>query len=179
MVALLSLGVSAWIARRDRAKLDVTVRTAVISLLPGTTRNVVAVQAVFLDPETASKADVECPKKTFGPAAGGAVRLAAHGPRLAITEGIETGLSVLQACPGLPVWASVGTAGFLSLIVPPGVSDLTVAADGDEAGEAAALKAAQRFVREVSRVKIARPPDGYGDFNDVHQQALGKAVGND
>ena len=77
-----------------------------ISVWPS--RSVAAVQAVYLNPETAGKANVSCPKKSFGPSAGGAVRLAAHGPRLAITEGVETGLSVLQSCSGLPVWAMVG-----------------------------------------------------------------------
>ena len=130
-------------------------------------REVTAVQCVFLNPETARKASVGCPKKTFGPAAGGAVRLAAHGPRLAISEGVETGLSVLQSCPGLPVWATLGTAGFLNLIIPPGVTDLTIAADAGKPGEIAAQKAARRFAREVSRVTIARPPSGHDDFNDV------------
>ena len=143
-------------------------------------REVTAIQCVYLNLETAGKADVESPKKTFGPAAGGAVRLAAHGPRLALCEGVETGLSVLQACPGLPVWATVGTAGFNNLIIPPGVAELTIAADGDEAGEAAALKAAQRFVAEVGRVLIARPTPGHNDFNDMlNSNVLGKAVASD
>ena len=130
-------------------------------------RSVVAAHAVYLDAVTGGKANLDPVKKTFGPAAGGAVRLAAHGPRLMLCEGVETGLSVWQACPGLLVWATVGTAGYCSLILPPGVQDITIAADADEAGEAAAQKAAQRFMAEGCRVKIARPPNGYGDFNDA------------
>ena len=44
-------------------------------------------------------------------------------------------------------------------------------ADGDDAGEAAALGAAMRWKREGRRVRIARPPQGF-DFNDL---LLGRA----
>ncbi len=141
---------------------------------------VAAIQAVYLDPKTGGKAEVDSPKKTFGPAKGGAVRLAPHGVRLAICEGVETALSVWQSCLGLPVWATVGTAGFGNVVIPRGVKDIIIAADADEAGEAAAQKAAQRFLSEGLRVRIARPPHGAGDFNDAlvaaSTTAHGKAI---
>ena len=43
---------------------------------------------------------------------------------------------------------------------------VTIAADGDEAGEEAAQAAARRFIAEGRKVKIARPPQGM-DFNDL------------
>ena len=64
------------------------------------------------------------------------------------------------------------------------MTDLTIAADADEAGEAAAQKAAQRFLGEIARVLIARPTPGHNDFNDmlisnvVAFRLPGKAVTN-
>jgi putative DNA primase/helicase len=53
-----------------------------------------------------------------------------------------------------------------SLILPAVVKDVIVLADGDDAGEKAAVEAATRWRREGRRVRIARPPRGL-DFNDV------------
>ncbi len=50
--------------------------------------------------------------------------------------------------------------------MPPEVRAVTIAADGDSAGEKAAEEAASRLYREGREVKIARPPDGF-DFNDL------------
>ncbi len=82
-----------------------------------------------------------------------------------LSEGIETGLSVQQAT-GLPVWATLSTSGLRAVILPPATTVVTIAADGDEAGEVAAQAAARRFIAEGRTVKIARPPKGM-DFNDV------------
>jgi DNA primase len=51
--------------------------------------------------------------------------------------------------------------------------DVIVLADGDGAGEAAALESALRWKKEGRRVRIARPPRG-SDFNDV---LLGRSPG--
>ena len=98
-------------------------------------------------------------------AAGGAVRLAAATGKLVLAEGLETALSVLQAT-GKPVWACLGTSGLKAVILPPEVRMVFIAADGDQRGEDAAIKAADRFVAEGRRTKIARPPWGM-DFNDL------------
>ena len=58
------------------------------------------------DANEVHKAPVSKPKMMLGRVAGGAVRLApisADG-RVALCEGIETGLAVMTACPDLPVW---------------------------------------------------------------------------
>jgi putative DNA primase/helicase len=46
------------------------------------------------------------------------------------------------------------------------VRDVIIAGDADEAGESAAHIAAQKFLREGRRVRIARAPTGR-DFNDM------------
>ncbi len=103
---------------------------------------------------------------SLGSLAGGAVRLA---PKLAdivvLTEGIEDGLSIAQAT-GLIAWAVLGTSGLRTVRLPDAVREVVIAADNDEPGEAAARDAAQRFLAEGRRVKIARPSKAK-DFNDV------------
>ncbi len=55
-----------------------------------------------------------------------------------------------------------------SVILPPEVETVIIAADGDEPGETAAKAAAERFCAEGRKVKIAYPPKGM-DFNDLAQ----------
>ncbi len=81
------------------------------------------------------KAPVEAPKKLMRhPSArqltGGAIRLVQPGSRLAVTEGIETALAIIEAT-GLPAWAT-GNAHLLETFVPPsGVSQVLVFSDKD------------------------------------------------
>ena len=81
------------------------------------------------------KAPVDAPKKLMRhPSArqltGGAIRLVPAGTRLAVTEGIETALAVIEAT-GIPAWAT-GNAHLLETFVPPpGVSQVLVFADKD------------------------------------------------
>ncbi len=104
-------------------------------------------------------------KMMLGPCRGGAVRLGEPGDLLLVSEGIETGLSAMQAT-GLPVWAALSTSGLRSLELPRSVTEVIVIADGDDPGETAAVAAAQRWKAEGRAVRIARPPRGL-DFNDV------------
>ena len=97
--------------------------------------------------------------------AGGAVRLAKANGRLAVSEGIETGLSILQAT-GIPTWAALSATNMAAVILPPGIRDVILGPDGDEAGATGARQAARRFVDEGRTVRIAPAPDGQ-DFNDM------------
>ena len=132
---------------------------------------VVAIHRTFLLPGGQGKAGISTPKMALGSYAGGAVRFAAPAPELILGEGIETTLSVMQAT-GKPAWACLGTSGLKSVILPPEVKTVIIAADGDEKGEEAAQAAAQRFATEGRAVSIARPPDGRGDFNDALMGAV-------
>ena len=136
---------------------------AAITIWPD--RNVVGIHRTFLRADGKGKAPVSNNKMMIGKCAGGAVRLAPAGPELVLSEGIETGLSVQQAT-GLPVWATLSTSGLRSVILPPEVETVIIAADADEPGEKAAQEAARRFIAEGRTVKIARPPKGM-DFNDL------------
>lgn len=79
------------------------------------TSELVAVHKTYLAADGSGKAPVETAKKMRGAPSGAAIRLAKAGPVLGIAEGIETGLTVLQACAknppafapgGLPVWVA-------------------------------------------------------------------------
>jgi hypothetical protein len=107
-------------------------------------------------------------RASLGPVGGGAVRLVPAAKTLMIAEGIETALSVIQAT-GQPVWSALSTSGLIALRLPPIVRFVTILADNDAncAGERAAHKAAQRWLSEGRRVRIAMPAELDTDFADV------------
>jgi len=123
------------------------------------------VLVTYLAADGSGKAPVDPVRKTYGVLRGSTVRLAPAGERLVMCEGIETGLSVAQACPELPVWCALSAMNLARVDVPTCVREIIIAADGDEAGERAAKAAATKFLREGRGVRIARPEPGR-DFND-------------
>jgi hypothetical protein len=129
----------------------------------------VGIHRTFLKADGSGKANVEPEKASLGPVGGGAIRfgLPQEGGWLAISEGIETGLSVLRAC-AIPTWAALSAGGIEKLILPPTATMVVICADADKSGvgQRAANNAAQRFLSEARRVRIAVPPLGC-DFNDV------------
>lgn len=134
-------------------------------------RRVIAVHRTFLAPDGAGKALVTPVKMAYGPVSGGAVRLAPAGEHLAVAEGVETALSVMDAA-GVVTWAALSAGGMKRLILPPLplASMVTICADADATGIAAAHDAADRWTHEGRRVRIATPPKGQ-DFNDIYRRA--------
>lgn len=128
-----------------------------------------AVHRTWLASDGRGKADVSPAKTMLGPSAGGAVRLRiANGP-LIVTEGIETGLSVIcMLSRPASVWAALSTSGMRALSLPlqPGV--LILAPDGDAPGRAAADALADRAKRQGWTVGM-RDPGDHLDWNDVLQ----------
>jgi putative DNA primase/helicase len=103
-----------------------------------------------------------------GSLAGGAVRLAPAAETLLVGEGLETTAAAMQAT-GMPGWAALSTSGLVALVLPPIVRSVIILTDNDVngAGERAGRKAAQRWVAEDRRVRIAMPPEPGTDFADV------------
>jgi putative DNA primase/helicase len=130
----------------------------------------IAIHKTFLRPDGSGKADL--PKteqrETRGPMKGSAVRLAPIAETLMVGEGIETCLSAMQATM-MPAWAALSTSGLMALILPPVVRELIILVDNDVngAGERAARSAAERWLAEGRRVRLAIPPVPGTDFNDV------------
>ncbi len=124
------------------------------------------------DPDGSTrKAPLEKAKKMLGRVAGGAVRLApiGDGDRLALSEGIETGLAAMTACPDLPVWATLSTSGLEQVELPPAATRIVILADNDASGAGlrAADAAARRLRAQGRDVAIAVPPEEGHDFNDL------------
>ena len=130
----------------------------------------VGVQRTFLV-EPGTKAFGKSSKLMRGPCAGGAVHLSdGHGP-LVVTEGIETGLSVLSGLSDISprVRAALGTSGMIGLILPRQPGELIIAPDGDAPGRDAAKKLADRATIAGWQVRITHCPDGC-DWNDLARE---------
>jgi putative DNA primase/helicase len=104
----------------------------------------------------------------LGRAAGGAVWLAPAAETMLLGEGLETCFSGMQAT-GMPGWAALSTSGLTQLVLPGIVRDVVICADHDRsgAGERAAHAAAQRWLAEGRRVRLAMPPEPGTDMADV------------
>ncbi len=147
---------------------------ALIAGIQGPDGRVTGVLRTFLRVDGRAKAPFTNARMMLGRAAGGAVRLAAAGPELAVAEGLETALSVMQAT-GIPTWAALSTSGMRAVILPPQVREVILCPDGDEPGEEAAQEAARRFMIEGRRVRVAHSPCDK-DFNDVLAAIEGPAA---
>lgn len=132
---------------------------------------VVALHRTYLDPDGDGKANVPAPKKLTpavreGATRGAAIRLAEPvDGRLALCEGIETAVAVMEA-----TWASVwvvSAGGLRTVEVPETVQILEIWADNDPTGVKAALAAAARFRVAGYRVAVLLPLRDGADWLDV------------
>lgn len=128
----------------------------------------VGVSQTYLAIDGSTKASLDPPRLFTGPVAGGAVRLAQAAETLLVGEGIETCLAGMRAT-GTPAWAALSTSGLVALVLPSIVRTVVILADNDAngAGERAAYTAADRWLAEDRRVRIAMPPEPGTDFADV------------
>jgi putative DNA primase/helicase len=137
-----------------------------VAAVQGTNGHLTGLHRTWLRPDGRGKADTEPAKKMLGTCRGGTVRLAPVGPHLAICEGIETGLSIREACPDLPVWCALSAGKLDRLTMPPQVEEVVLVADGDPVGLAAAHRAAQRYGASGRRIRLVELPSGM-DANDM------------
>jgi hypothetical protein len=140
-------------------------------------RVVRGVHRTFLQVDGRGKANVNPAKMMLGSIKDGAVRLGPPSPRMGIAEGIETALACQQAT-GIPTWAALSSGNLAQIALPPVsvTTEVVIFADRDEAGIKAAEAAATRLLREGRRVRIAKPPDGFNDFNDLLLSGRSKAA---
>jgi putative DNA primase/helicase len=148
-------------------------RPALIALVQHVEHGAVAIHRTWIAIDGSAKASLIPPRLSLGPVGGGAVRLAPAGETLVVAEGIETAASAMQMA-GIPGWAALCANGIARLILPPLSTAATViiAADNDinGVGECAARTAAQRWLAEGRRVRIAIPPMPGSDWNDALRQ---------
>jgi putative DNA primase/helicase len=110
-------------------------------------QHVDAIHLTLLAPDGSGKADVDKPKLFVGRPLGRPLALAPIGDALAlaVTEGIEDGLSLCAAFEGLGVWAA-GSAGRMPALadaIPGHVETVTIWAHPDVAGQNGARKLAE------------------------------------
>jgi hypothetical protein len=151
---------------------------AMVGLVEHVERGLVAVHATYLKADGSGKADIQKPKAMFGPVVGGAVRLGLprEGQWLAVAEGIETALAVVTAC-SMPAWSALSAGGIRALMLPPEATHVVICADNDASGtgKRAAQDAAQRWLADNRRMRIATPPEAGTDFADVLAGCAGAA----
>lgn len=126
------------------------------------------------------KAPLRSAKKVLGQQQGGYIPLsrgasaqplarAPEGDLVAITEGIEDGLSVAIECPEWRVLAAINCGNMGAIDLPANIAEvvLCLQRDGENPGVARGIEAAiRRFTAEGRRVRAIRPPEGIKDWND-------------
>lgn len=119
------------------------------------------------------KADVAPAKLSFGPIAGGAVRLGIDSSRIIVAEGIESALGAAMVLGGV-AWSTLSSGNMPNLVLPRHVEDVVIAYDNDnnKAGRKAAVALLDRLKQQqVSqnrriRVVLKPPPPGQADYAD-------------
>lgn len=139
---------------------------AMVALVDGLPR--AAIHRTYLRADGSGKADAEPAKAMQGATRGGAVRLTEAQGQLVVAEGIETALSLSSGLLRAPaaVWAALSAPGIAALRLPDRSHRLTIAADGDPAGQAAANALAERAHALGWAVSLLPAPQGR-DWNDV------------
>jgi hypothetical protein len=133
-------------------------------------RSMTGLHRTFLRKDGTGKAGVVNPRKWLGNCRGGAVRLAAAQSVLALSEGLETGLSYMQLT-GTATWCALSSDGLKVVQIPESVIVVDILVDLDPAGEQAAQVSGERFTREGRHVNLVRPNTG-NDLNDALRESL-------
>jgi hypothetical protein len=134
-----------------------------IAAVQAPAREIIAVQLTFLGAD-GRKAPVTYPRRAIGPYADGMLRLAPVASELGIAEGFETAWAA-SLIHKIPVWATLSGDRFMIVKIPPEVSRLTIFADNDRPGLAAA--AALVDARPDLHIATVTPPRAGDDFANV------------
>jgi hypothetical protein len=149
---------------RDEGQTRSIPRPALIAAVTDGAGVLQGVHRTWLAPDGRGKADVETQRRAMGHLLGNAVRLTPHDDILVVGEGIETMLSVVEAVPGLPVWAALSSGHLGAVLLPKGLQRLYIAIDRDPAGQRAAERLSARALDAGIAVRVLEPR--LGDFND-------------
>jgi hypothetical protein len=127
-------------------------------------------QLTYLAPDGKGKAalDKADQRRTLGANRFGFVGLAEveAGASLLVGEGVESVLSAMQAS-GLRGVAVLGIGGLANVEFSSDIVEIVLLAENDDASRKAIDKAAPALVEKGIRVRVAQPPQGFGDFNDL------------
>ena len=149
---------------------------ALVAIARDKDHNIRAVQTIYLDQDTAAKANRTVSKRTFSSIEGAAVILnkGQHAESVTyIAEGIETALSIQDAVKHERVLAVLGKQNFASIDTNLLTKHVVLCLDNDGkdiAQDKLINKAIQRLQEQGKTVAIAYPLDP-GDFNDIAQRS--------
>jgi len=149
---------------RDEGQTWSIPRPALIAAVTDGAGALQGVHRTWLAPDGQGKAAVDIPRRAMGHLLGNAVRLTPQDDILVVGEGIETMLSLVEAVPGLPVWAALSSGHLGAVVLPEGVLRLYIAIDRDLAGKRAAERLSARATEAGVVVRVLEPR--LGDFND-------------
>lgn len=135
-----------------------------VAAVAGPDDKLCGIQRTYLAADGLGKADVPKPKLSLGKVRGGAIRLAPVARSLIVTEGLEDGLTLQQEL-GLAVWVAAGSSMLPGMQFPVLVGKVAIGGDNDDAGRAAADKAARSFSARGLEARVFFPV-GAKDFND-------------
>lgn len=143
-----------------------------------------AVHRTWLQPRADGswgKAAIGTPKKVLGASAGGVIVItrgpsgkrlaeAPQGDAVLITEGIEDALTLALEPEGSAyrILTGIALGNLAKLDLPPTITEVTLALDRDGENEScrvARAAAVRHFQRQGRKVRIARPAEGFKDFN--------------
>lgn len=134
-----------------------------------------AVQAIFLEAETARKADVPVKKQTWGRPSLGSVTLGQSSPsgitqKTYLAEGPETALSVYAALAGADVRITLGKSNFKNIDPITTQSNVVLCLDNDgqkSQSDRLIHFAAEKLQEQGKAVWIAQPKIEGWDYNDM------------
>ena len=149
---------------RDEGQIRSIPRPALIAAVTDGAGAVQGVHRTWLAPDGQGKAAVKTQRRAMGHLLGNAVRLTPQQNILVVGEGIETMLSLVEAIPGLPVWAALSASHLGAVLLPEGVQRLYIAIDRDPAGQRAAERLSARAAEGGICCHVLEPQ--LGDFND-------------
>jgi hypothetical protein len=149
---------------RDEGQTRSLPRPALIAAVTDGAGALQGVHRTWLAPDGQGKARVETQRRAMGHLLGNAFRLTPHDDILVVGEGVETMLSLVEAVPGLPVWAALSSGHLGAVLLPEGLRRLYIAIDRDPAGRGAAERLSARATEVGIAVRVLEPR--LGDFND-------------
>lgn len=151
-----------------------TVYPALLVVAENRAGRVQAVQAIFLDPDTAQKADVPVKKQTWGRPSQGHVILAEpkqpKGDITYLAEGAETALSIYQSLGGADVRITLGKSNFKNIDPTNTHSQVMLCLDHDgkqNQTDSLIHLAAEKMLEQGKKVWIAQPKTEGWDYNDL------------
>ncbi len=128
------------------------------------TSRAAGVHVTYLQPDGSGKADGGRQKIMLGHV--GVIRLVPNAnvtTGLGLAEGIETALAVMQRAGWSPVWAATSAGAMRLFPVLAGIEALTIFADMDGPGLAAARECGQRWAEADREARLLAPPAGDWD----------------